>query len=266
MIIEPNFEQTQQLETSADQCSAPQIIYVDPGVSVDNLETSVSTATIISNQEKILENQHKIMQTLAKILTHAEYSSQAINDGAFDKPSPNTTHMNESFDPVSTLEQLDELEASLKDNNTMQKYIRSMSFICGVNGKSNGVDCCYKLVDYFISRQFLLQCSWTGNTRTLEGKVAPDGEPSTEDNGKVGLKFYKKFRALFFNLIMLADKDFSEIDCDNFFKRIMKNSKQRVVAKTATSKHRNRPKNLKYKSKKADTCGAAANNLPPSVE
>lgn len=169
MGIEPNFVATQQSEPALDPCSVPQIIYVDPDVSVSNLEGNDRTATIIANQEKILDNQGKIMQTLAKILTHAEYSSQAINEGAFDKATPNITRMDEGIDPVNTLEELDVLEASLKDDNTVQKYIRSMSFICGTNGKSNGLDCCYKLVDYFITRQFLLQCSWTGNTRAIGG-------------------------------------------------------------------------------------------------
>ncbi|XP_055532054.1 uncharacterized protein LOC129722553 [Wyeomyia smithii] len=159
--------------------------------------------------------------------------------------------MEKGFDPVNSLDDLDKLEDSLKDDNIIEKYIRSMSFVCGTSGKCNGLDCCYKLVDYFFTRQLLILCSWTGSSRKPVKKNNSDlARSSFEDNDKIALKFYKKIRALFLKLIVLADRDFSEINCDMFFKRIMKNSKQRVVAKQATSKHRNRPQNSHYKVKK----------------
>uniref|UniRef100_A0A6E8V386 DUF4806 domain-containing protein n=1 Tax=Anopheles coluzzii TaxID=1518534 RepID=A0A6E8V386_ANOCL len=174
------------------QCSTPYIVYVDPASTVQNLE-STQLATIINNQMHIMENQDNIMQAQAKLLTYSEYVLQSIKEnpiGAWPLPA---THVEAMMDPIATLDNLEQLEASLKDESTMQKYIQSMSCICGTSGKSNGIDCCYKLVHYFITRQFLLQCSWTGGSR---GSKRKNGEQSTpgitnEETEKVGLKLKK---------------------------------------------------------------------------
>lgn len=142
---------------------------------------------------------------------------------------------NQLFDPVDSHEEIAELEDKLKNVDYFSQVVNSMSFICGKNGDGIGLDCCYKLIDYFITRQFANQCSWTGNTRTPSG------------TGKVPLKFYENFRKCFRSVVTLADSKFTETDCDDFFKRILKNSAQRINAnQLRQSKHRNRPKNLKY--------------------
>uniref|UniRef100_A0A182VVL9 DUF4806 domain-containing protein n=1 Tax=Anopheles minimus TaxID=112268 RepID=A0A182VVL9_9DIPT len=229
-------------ETFNENVDQSQIVCGDAATVMSILNTT-DVSNIIANQQKILENQEKIMQSQAKLLTYSEYVLKFFHERPVELQQE--TRPEDYFSPVNTLEELEDLEASLKQKDVSQKYIRGMSFICGVTGKANGIDCCYKLIDYFITRQFLMQCSWTGNAKLPGGNNAD----SSNSTGKVGLKFFRNFRSLFLNLIMLADKDFSEIECDNFFKRIIRNSKQRVVAKTATSKHRNRPKNLKYKDK-----------------
>lgn len=157
--------------------------------------------------------------------------------------------------PVGCLDDLNALEKLLVDDKHMQRFSAGMSFICGTSGKARGTDCCYKLIDYFFTRQFLTQCSWTGATRLSDGNVQEfAGEPSTsyEVPGKIPLKFFNKTRTLFLHLIIKADKDFSVIECEQFFKTVLKNSKQRVHAKCLTSKHKNRPKNLKYNVRKTN--------------
>ena len=126
-----------------------------------------------------------------------------------------------------------------------------MKFVCGSEGKSNGVDCCYKLIDYFFTREFLTECSWTGNSRIKDENKAVNGQSveGPDSGGKIPLKFYRNVRTLFLKLIIEADKDFTELKCEEFFKRVMKNSKQRLNAKTC-SKHKSRPKNLKYTERK----------------
>uniref|UniRef100_A0A1S4GAW0 DUF4806 domain-containing protein n=1 Tax=Anopheles gambiae TaxID=7165 RepID=A0A1S4GAW0_ANOGA len=185
-------DQTQLPLKEQSQCSTPYIVYVDPASTVQNLE-STQLATIINNQMHIMENQDNIMQAQAKLLTYSEYVLQSIKEnpiGAWPLPA---THVEAMMDPIATLDNLEQLEASLKDESTMQKYIQSMSCVCGNSGKSNGIDCCYKLVHYFITRQFLLQCSWTGGSR---GSKRKNGEQSTpgitnEETEKVGLKLKK---------------------------------------------------------------------------
>lgn len=144
--------------------------------------------------------------------------------------------------PVDSLEELDALEKKLQDEAQMRKYVNGMSFICGTSDKVRALDCCYKLIDYFVTRDFLTQCSWTGVARALDGsETTPEGEKK-----KIPMKFYTKIRALFTSLVLLVDRDFSEFQCEKFFKTILKNAKQRLNAKTMTSRQKNRPCNLKY--------------------
>lgn len=144
--------------------------------------------------------------------------------------------------PVSSLEELEELEKKLQDEAQMRKYINGMSFICGTSDKVRAIDCCYKLIDYFVTRDFLTQCSWTGGARANDGsETSAEGEKK-----KIPMKFYTKIRALFTSLVLLVDRDFSEFQCEKFFKTILKNAKQRLNAKTMTSRQKNRPCNLKY--------------------
>lgn len=73
--------------------------------------------------------------------------------------------------PVSNHQELQELEKYFKNINNLSKTVKSMTFICGSSGKSKGVDSCYKSIDYFRTRDLLLNCSWTGNSRQSdEGK------------------------------------------------------------------------------------------------
>lgn len=81
----------------------------------------------------------------------------------------------------------------------------------------------------------------------LKDANSQQGPPVIGDIGaKVPLKFYKNVRSLFLNLVMQADKDFSELECEKFFKTVLKNSKQRLSVKVLTSNHKNRPTNMKY--------------------
>lgn len=254
--------------------SAANFIYAMPRgeKSTDLLQS------MLANQNQMLDNQRKMMHMIIETISNVEYISQNIKVAArADAPRSNAEKVppmpiycpSKIMEPVNSVETLKALEESLKDDRTMQKYVNSMTFICGNSGRANGIDCCYKLVDYFITRQFLLQCSWTGNCRILGASKMPGdfGDLPDGESGKVALKFYRKFRTLFLNLIMLADNTFTEMQCEMFFKRIMKNSKQRMMSKMTTSKHRNRPKNLKYNIQRPSTSseplsGMAENNDP----
>lgn len=240
--------------------NTPQFVYLKPEVNTP--KTSMSAA-LLANQNLILANQTKIIQCLAKIVTTIEHISQVQSAGVVQQGqcAVSTTGLEDVIDPINSVEDLDLFEENLKDDRVMNKYIQSMSFVCGTSGKANGWDSAYKLVDFFLTRQFLLQCSWTGNARAPGVNQNSDFSKTCEAI-KVPLKFYKRFRALFLKLIILADRDFSEMDCDEFLKRVIKNGKQRVNATTSQSRHRNRPKHLKYKARKsaADTDMNTTNN------
>lgn len=191
---------------------------------------NVDLQMIFNNQQTII-NQISNLQTTLNNFTES-FTGYANKEST----SSNQTFQLECIiEPINTLEKLNDFEEKLKNKDYMDKVIESMIFVCGKSGKAIGIDCCYKLIDYFLSRDFVTQCSWTGNTR-IEG------------NSKVPLKFFENFRKCFLKLIMIADKDFTESECDLFFKRIMRNSLKRKVQKIM-SKHKNRPKCLKYTTK-----------------
>ena len=221
-----------------------------PQENEDISQTDNLLETVLSNQHRIEEYQLKMMQFMAKLQTSMDYLAEYTmgnNSTLTNAPVP----VERVRSPVNSVEELANLEESLKDDNVMRAYISNMKFVCGSEGKSNGVDCCYKLIDYFFTREFLTECSWTGNSRIKDENKAVNGQSveGPDSGGKIPLKFYRNVRTLFLKLIIEADKDFTELKCEEFFKRVMKNSKQRLNAKTC-SKHKNRPKNLKYTERK----------------
>lgn len=251
-----------------------QIIYLEPNNLTDNGTAigmdSNGFNTVIGNQNRIMDNQTNLMKTVARMQTTLDFLVESM----VENDAPQKMYLSKEHDtksiiaPVECLDDLNNLEKLLDDQKTLQKLSSSMAFICGTSGKAQGIDCCYKLIDFFFTRQFLTQCSWTGATRLTDANArsgpsdgiesGPSDEiesgPSTSSGvvGKVPLKFFRKTRQLFLNLVMRADKDFSELDSEKFFKTVLKNSKQRTTAKSLTSKHKNRPTNLKYKTNKSN--------------
>lgn len=214
-----------------------------------NLDLKANQQTIMENQQIIVNNQIKLMQALAKLQTGVDYLMENNMFGNHQSKDPAKILLK----PVNSLAELIDLEESLKEANTIDKYVVNMGFICGTDGKASGMDSCYKLIDYFITREFMHSCSWTGNTKVTDenSPISTLQTAQSEATGKIPLKFYVHFRSLFLKLIRMADKDFTEMKCDEFFKRVMKNSKARLLAKSS-SKHKNRPCNLKYKSRKVE--------------
>lgn len=178
---------------------------------------------MLSQQAKIQVSIESLVNLLNKNLSKINVNRES-----------NLNLIKNDFSPVNSEEKLKDLEEKLKDELFFNETVDKMSIICGKTGKENGFDVSYKLIDYFIEREFLKECSWTGNTR--EGG-------STK---KIPLKFFINFRKCFLKTVFLADSDFSEQKCDIFLKRILKNSVQRSTAKRILSTHKNRPKNIVY--------------------
>lgn len=229
--------------------NASQIFYLTE--SAQTLPHATSLDTLRENQHIIMENQSKIMVALAKIQTNQDYAMThcrchaVVKGTVLPEVSPKEP-VQSVLTPVDSKEELDALERSLEDTKLMQQFAHGMNFICGITGKSQGVDCCYRLIDHFFTRQLLTQCSWTGMVRLKDANSQQEPSGSVDTGAKIPLKFYKNIRALFLSLIRQADKDFSELECEKFFKTILKNSKQRLSVRVLTSKHKNRPINLKY--------------------
>lgn len=109
-----------------------------------------------------------------------------------------------------------------------------MTLICGENGKMNGINCSYILVDHFFTRRFMTMCSWAGGSRNSEGKIP--------------FKIYENVMNLFHSLVQKADRDFSMIHCQQFFKSVIKNSTRRNITRAVTraSRTKCRPRKMEY--------------------
>ncbi|CAG9764324.1 unnamed protein product [Ceutorhynchus assimilis] len=202
--------------------------------------TKISLKTIVANQKIMMQRQSKFQKSLDTLTeTIYEYFNKPHDEGyIYNEPAQASTSevaKRPAIEPIGSPEKLSEFEEKLKQENYMLEVVESMSYICGKSGTSIGIDCCYKLIDHFLTRSFATQCSWTGNTRQGPGME------------KVPLKFFENFRKCFRSIITLADSKFTEAQNEDFFKRILKNSVRRQQSTSMRqSKHKNRPKNLKY--------------------
>lgn len=188
--------------------------------------------------EMVIENQKKIFDKMARLQTCLESLVKLISENlTFINHEGNQPVEKEiiNFSPIDTKEKLEWFEEELKNKKFFDDFVQKMSIICGKTGKENGLDVCYKLIDYFIDRNFLRMCSWTGNTRARD-----------EQSSKVAVKYCKNFRNCFLTVVRLADVDFSEQNCEIFLKRVLKNSTQRSTAKRILSTHKKRPKKISY--------------------
>lgn len=208
-----------------------------PAFPAGTAASSNNTNALPSNQQnnvvipndmliKIFDEQKAVKRKLAELqATIDTLLALVVNLSSKTTPSNDTVSIvSPIIKPVNSRQELEDLEELLKNEQKFSATVSAMIFICGTSGKAKGLDCCYKLIDYFFTRDLLLLCSWTGASRK---------------NDKIPLKYFYNTRKCFLSLVRVADKDFTEQDCDKFFKTIIKNAKQRTNPKiTSATKHR----------------------------
>ncbi|XP_053601036.1 uncharacterized protein LOC128669862 [Plodia interpunctella] len=227
---EPNRNQIVEASTS----SQPRDNFVDlkiettsqdPLTDGEAVPASVSAGLelVLENQRLLLENQVKIMRKLNEFTSRLENLTSQGNSQYF-----NNTDI-EHFNPIDDLQAMDNLENDLKDPEKRNIYFKRYSIIC--QGKGEGWNCAYFLVDMFFTRKFLTKVSWSGGSR---------GE------SKFALKIYTNIINFFHSLIHDCDKTFSLMDCHNFFKLILRNSVKRSESKCmrASGKKKRLSKNI----------------------
>nr|XP_019527428.2 uncharacterized protein LOC109399441 [Aedes albopictus] len=125
------------------------------------------------------------------------------------------------FEPVKNLAELDAIEEKCKNDSFVANVVRSMGKIHGKHRFTGaGQTVCLQLIDYFIDRQFLRECSWTGVSKTKD--------PNGNLRPKIAFSKYSKFIDLFFQSVLNADELFTLESCHKFLKQCIRNSKQRV--------------------------------------
>lgn len=63
------------------------------------------------------------MQAQANLLTYSEYVLQSVKEKAISACPLPATHVKEIMYPIATFENLEQLEAALKDECTVQRFI-----------------------------------------------------------------------------------------------------------------------------------------------
>lgn len=220
-----------------------------PSGDIDG-ELKENILTILKNQENlamIIQNQEKILQRISKIEVMFDEFVKVFTkkqDCIVSEKNDNNIRL-EPFQPIDNIENLQNLEDQLKNKNIFNEYIEKLTFICGKSNRIHrAIDNCYLLVDRFFTRQFMTICSWAGGSKN--------------DVEKIPFKIYKNIINLFFQVIYLSDNNFTMLECELFFKNVIKNSTRRNDNSRPTSrqsKTKNRPKKLEYNMKEARGLG-----------
>ncbi|CAG9760544.1 unnamed protein product [Ceutorhynchus assimilis] len=166
---------------------------------------------IIENQGIIIENQATLLESLKGLGTN---DNQLIILQQLSKFEAMADIVEDIYiDRIEAVEQFDAFESKLKDRKIMQENIERLRQVCGKRGDGHGVNNCYILIDRMFSRKFMTLCSWAGGARGEQEKVA--------------FKMYKNVISLFFNIVHLSDKSFTQKDCEDFIKNVIRNSTRR---------------------------------------
>ncbi|XP_021712829.1 uncharacterized protein LOC110681391 [Aedes aegypti] len=117
------------------------------------------------------------------------------------------------FSPVATVEEIRQLETDLADESNQNKLINYMRKIIGPNGDTcNGQNMSYLLVDCLFERQVLINCSWSGGSKSNLPKFA--------------MKDCKNILDVFFTIVHNVNPTFSVKLLEDFFKQILRNAKK----------------------------------------
>ncbi|CAH0696731.1 unnamed protein product [Spodoptera exigua] len=208
--------------TISDNAMADRISLTDVNASFllknDNEEVIKNQAKIMEILQDVQNTQKRILQQLAR---HEVQFIELLNKMADCSVTTMTrtnceSSVEERFPPIKTVEELFQLEDNLKDPEFRSKYYKIMSTLCSPGLGAKGTNICYKVIDYFFTRELLTLVSWSGN--------------SGDQNEKIAFKFFTQTRQMFFSVIHNADSTISQLETDNFMKAIIKNSRQRFQA------------------------------------
>lgn len=159
----------------------------------------------------------------AKVDALAEMQCQQV------KTLPNVKLAKINLQPVKSLADLEKLEENCREEDFIKTIIASLGRIHGRHRYTGrGATVSLQIVDYFFSRDFLLQCSWTGTGRT-------SGKDEIKKTKIPFMKFDKTIN-LFYQTVLHSDPSYTFTDCKSFLHRCLKNAKQRFAEVTGTRK------------------------------
>ncbi|KAH9629824.1 hypothetical protein HF086_011474 [Spodoptera exigua] len=127
--------------------------------TTEKLDTLIVTVNAIEKNQKELQENQK--QLLLRII-----SMQAQFEEFLKRTEKQNLEKEIGFNPINSLDSLQKLEDTLKDDMSTTAIIKKLSFVCGT-GKGRGLNNCFTLVDVMFDRSFLTTCSWAGGAREV---------------------------------------------------------------------------------------------------
>lgn len=213
------------------------IDHIETEVQVLDCNDLIRNQKILSdNQVKIIENQIKIIRTLATIsvkidnLAANSQKQPQIQTQMTVTPLSNElkkSPYNARVTPIQNLDDLQNMENQLRDADK-RKFLKDLYSVFCTPGKKGEI-CAFQLIDVLFSREFLVQCSWSGSARGVESKIC--------------IKIFQEVLGFFFELVHDCDPTYTVDKNNDFFKSIVKNAKKRTHSKLGrASAPRNVPK------------------------
>ncbi|XP_069363481.1 uncharacterized protein [Maniola hyperantus] len=203
--------------------------------------------TVLKRLETIENGQMNIMMKLSELGAQIE--------GFLHQTQQEKLSTVVGFEPIDSVEDLEQFNELLKDKESSDKLKEKLAVVCGT-GKGKGTNNCFSLVDVMFTRRFLTECSWAGGSRN--------------DKKKTCFKAYNRVISFFFDLIYNSDKKFTVLECETFFKNILKNSVRRNSSKllrTSATKARGKGKGTGKKSNTQNNdCATTSTSHEPSLE
>lgn len=205
--------------------------YSEVSSKLDSLIADVSG--IAKKQTETCENQEMMMNKLSLICSRLDEVIKRTS-GSLGKSKERSGRIK----PIADRKSLDELEDSLKNDQTAEEIRKTFSIVCG-EGKGRAINNAYALIDAMFDRKFLLECSWAGGSRS--------------DKTKVCFKGYRNVVNFFFQIVYSSDRHFTMMECETFLKCVLRNAKKRYESKKMrASRSKNRQKRTKRTENKTN--------------
>lgn len=116
--------------------------------------------------------------------------------------------------PIKCIAEMEELEQKLKNDEFKTQFVQVLSKYGGITGLVKSKAFIYKLFDVLFERNFISKCSWTGASKL-------------KDFEKYNFKKFSTILKIFFEIVYLADTNYSISENELFFKKVLKNSQKR---------------------------------------
>lgn len=188
-----------------------------------------SIATIIANQNSLYEIQINTCAKISEIQTELR---------SFIKMSASQKTVDEEPTLIKNIKDLEEFEKKLSNRTFKENMLLKFVGVCSKGLGKGGVNA-YHLVDSLFERNFLKQCTWTGFSK--------------KESVKICFKAFTRTICLFFDIIHATDESFTKVECDKFFKTILKNAHKRSEANQRMSAPKVRVVKKKAKAKTRPT-------------